>query len=46
MERIYTERFGAEDYAELRRIRAWLDAHPQRSSLLAYLDEEDPYKLE
>ena len=46
LERIYTERFGAEDYAELRRIRVWLDGHPQRSSLLAYLSERDPYKLD
>jgi hypothetical protein len=46
LERIYTERFGAEDYAEIRRVKAWLDAHAQRSSLLAYLSEEDPYRLE
>lgn len=46
MAEIYTARFGSEDYAELRRIRAWLDGHAQRSSLLAYLSEDDPYRLE
>ncbi len=44
MTAIYTERFGADDYAEVRRIRAWLDAHPQRSFLLTYLSSDDPYK--
>ena len=42
MEKLYLERFGAQDYAEVQRIKAWLAHHPQRSSLLAYLLEEDP----
>lgn len=43
LEAIYTARFGADDYAELQRIRAWLDAHPQRSTLLAFLTSPDPF---
>ena len=44
MEAIYRERFGAEDYEELRRIRRWIDEHPQRSALIAYLNNRDPYR--
>ncbi len=45
LQAIYTDKLGAEDYAELRRIKSWLYAHPQRVAMLAYLNEEDPYKL-
>ncbi|MFL5806535.1 MAG: hypothetical protein ACJ8CR_33010 [Roseiflexaceae bacterium] len=40
---IYTEKFGADDYAEIRRIKAWLSQHPARQMLLAYLAHDDPY---
>jgi Zn-finger nucleic acid-binding protein len=43
-EAIYTARFGAEDYAEIQRVRAWLDAHPQRAMLLAFFTSPDPYQ--
>ena len=45
MRAIYAERFGADDYAEVQRVKAWLDAHPARSMLLAYLADADPYRL-
>lgn len=45
LERLYLERFGAEDYARVREIRAWLDASPQRAMLLAYLQARDPYRM-
>jgi Zn-finger nucleic acid-binding protein len=41
---IFTTKFGETDYRELRRIKAWVDQHPQRTSLLAYLNDPDPYK--
>lgn len=44
MQAIYQEKFGQEDYAEVRRVKAWLDAHPQQSALRAYLNAEDPYR--
>jgi hypothetical protein len=44
MEQIYLDRFGAEDYARLKELRAWLDQHPQRGALLAYLADKDPYR--
>jgi Zn-finger nucleic acid-binding protein len=43
LERIYVSRFGAEDYAELARIRTWLAARPNRVELLAYLTDNDPF---
>ena len=43
-ERMYLDRFGPEDYAEIKRIRAWLKQHPHGANLLAYLTDEDPYK--
>lgn len=43
MEQIYIDRFGADDYAEIKRIRYWLDAKVNREELLAYLMDKDPF---
>lgn len=45
MQSLYQEKFGDEDYARIRETRAWLQGHPQKNMLLAYLQAEDPYKL-
>ncbi len=42
-EKMYRDRFG-DEYAEVKRIRAWLDAHPLRTTVLAFLLDDDPYK--
>lgn len=42
LEDIYVQRFGAEDYREVKRVRAWLDGHKKRDELLAYLTDENP----
>jgi Zn-finger nucleic acid-binding protein len=42
LEQIYTKRFGTEDYAEVKRVRDWLDASPRKQELLAYLTDPDP----
>ncbi|NOK58120.1 MAG: hypothetical protein GFH25_541186n384 [Chloroflexi bacterium AL-N10] len=44
MEAIYREKFGSDDYTEVQRVKAWLDAHPQREALRAYLNAENPYR--
>jgi Zn-finger nucleic acid-binding protein len=44
-EKLYQNRFGAEDYAKAQDVRAWLVQHPQRSMILAFLQAEDPYKV-
>lgn len=41
-EALYGEQFG-EDYTRIKEIRAWIDAHPKRGDVLAYLMAEDPY---
>jgi Zn-finger nucleic acid-binding protein len=43
MEQIYVGRFGADDYAEIKRIRYWLDSKVNREELLAYLMDKDPF---
>ena len=43
LDKIYRQRFG-EDYDEALRIRDWLNNHSQRSHLLAFLQDENPYQ--
>ncbi|HEX8117393.1 MAG TPA: zf-TFIIB domain-containing protein [Pyrinomonadaceae bacterium] len=45
LEQIYTKRFGAEDFAEVRRVRDWLDASPRKQELLAYLTDPNPWSV-
>lgn len=42
LEQIYIGRFGEKDYAEIRRVRSWMDKHPQKQYLLAFLTDRDP----
>src|SRR5215216_1014146 len=43
LEQIYLKRFGAEDYAEVRRVREWLDASARKQELVAYLTDPNPW---
>ena len=43
MEQIYVGRFGEEDYAEIKRIRFWLDTKTNREELIAYLIDKEPF---
>lgn len=45
LERIYLDRFGAEDYGRLKELKSWLDGHGERPALLAYLQADDPYRV-
>ena len=45
LDEIYRTRFGETDYARIREIRAWLEEHPLRSALLAFLTDRDPYSI-
>jgi len=45
LEQIYIGRFGAEDYAEIKRVRAWLDGHRNKQNLVAYLTDADPFDV-
>jgi Zn-finger nucleic acid-binding protein len=42
-EQFYAKKFGEADYAEIKRIREWLEQHSQRSALLAFLSDDNPY---
>ena len=42
LERIYISKFGVDDYAEIKRMRAWLTGHQKKHELLAYLTDENP----
>ena len=45
MEQRYITRFGADDYAEIKRIRWWLETKTNREELLAYLTDKDPFDV-
>ena len=45
MQQIYLDRFGEEDYAEIRRMRHWLDTKTNREELIAYLTDKEPYNV-
>jgi len=45
LEQIYVSRFGEEDYAEIKRIRAWLDTRTNKEEFLAYLTDQDPFNV-
>ena len=45
MERLYRQKFSADDYARIKDVYAWLRQHPQRAMLLAYLQADDPYQI-
>jgi Zn-finger nucleic acid-binding protein len=41
----YIRRFGADDYAEIQRVRAWLETRQDKQGLLAYLTDDDPFDV-
>src|SRR2546423_4084735 len=45
LEKIYTQKFGAEDFAEIRRVRVWLDNHRNKQELIAFLTDKDPFGI-
>ena len=45
LEQIYIRRFGADDYRELTRIRAWLETRQNKQDLLAYLLDKNPFDV-
>jgi Zn-finger nucleic acid-binding protein len=43
LDAIYAKQFG-DEYEEVKRIRRWLENHPNRQKVLAFLSDADPYK--
>lgn len=44
-ERVYEQRFGMDDYAQIKRVRNWIQKHPQKENLMRFLIDEDPYSI-
>lgn len=36
-EEIYRRKFGDEDFNEIQRVKVWIDGHPRKQEILAYL---------
>jgi Zn-finger nucleic acid-binding protein len=36
-EEIYRKKFGVEDFNQIQRVKAWIDRHPRKQEILAYL---------
>ena len=45
MDKLYLEKFGAEDYEHIKQVREWLKDHPRKGMLFAFLQANDPYKI-
>jgi Zn-finger nucleic acid-binding protein len=43
LDAIYAKQFK-EDYEEIKRIRRWLDGHPDRERIINFLNDADPFK--
>nr|CAA6827995.1 MAG: Unknown protein [uncultured Thiotrichaceae bacterium] len=43
---VYCERFGEESYEKVKELREWLNSHPRKADLRAYLLANDPYSAE
>ena len=45
LEKHYDDKFGKVDYEKLKELREWLYQNEQKDSMIAYLFDENPYKL-
>lgn len=45
LEQIYMDKLGEDDYENVKQFREWLNDHPMRGMLLAFLQADDPYKI-
>jgi len=41
LQKLFAERIGEKDFIEIQRVKAWLDHHPHRQALRAFLDSND-----
>lgn len=44
-DKMYLERFGEGDYQKIKEIRGWLQEHPNRNNLIAFLLDKDPFSI-
>lgn len=43
---IYREKFGEESYEKAKEIREWLNSHPSKADIRAYILADDPYSAD
>lgn len=41
----YKKKFGDDDYNKLKEIREWINSNSLKNEIIAYLTDEDPYKI-
>jgi len=41
--KMYEEKFGNETYSKLKTVREWINNHPRKNDLRAYILDENPY---
>ena len=46
LEAAYRKRLGADAFQKAQEIRAWVQGHPEKRALLAFIGEDDPYNLQ
>lgn len=45
LDQVYENRLGSESYEKAKDIRHWIHSHPQKQVILAFLADDDPYKI-
>lgn len=45
LDRAYAKRFGEESYKKAKEFRQWIQGHPLKGALLAFISDENPYKI-
>jgi len=45
LDQAYANRFGADDYKRAKEVRQWLQDHPQKEALVAFISDENPYAV-
>jgi Zn-finger nucleic acid-binding protein len=45
LDQVYTNRLGPESYEKAKEIRQWIQDNPQKQAILAFLSDENPYKI-
>jgi Zn-finger nucleic acid-binding protein len=45
LDQVYSNRLGTESYEKAKEIRQWIQDNPQKGAILAFLSDDDPYKI-
>ncbi len=45
LDQAYANRFGSDDYERAKEVRQWLQDHPQKQALTAFILDENPYAV-